>query len=59
MDFITRFFLVIAAPITALFVSQDANHFGVIQVLIAIGLFIAMVAALAFWPASWTGSRTK
>lgn len=50
MDFIVRFFLLLAAPITALFVSREEMNFGVIQVLVAMVLFIALVAALAFWP---------
>ena len=50
MDFIVRFFLLLAAPITALFVSQEEINFSVIQVLVTVGLFIALVAALAFWP---------
>lgn len=50
MDIIVRFFLVLAAPITALFVSKDAANYNVIEVLVAIALFIALVTALAFWP---------
>jgi hypothetical protein len=50
MDIIVRFFLLLAAPITALFVSREAMNFGVIQVLVAIALFVGLVAALAFWP---------
>lgn len=50
MDLIVRLFLLVAAPIAALFVSRDALNFSVIQVLVAIALFIALVAALAFWP---------
>lgn len=34
----------------ALFVSRDALNFSVIQVLVVIALFIALVAALALWP---------
>ena len=50
MDLIVRLFLVLAAPITALFVSRDALNFGVIQVMVAVALFVMLVAALAFWP---------
>lgn len=50
MDLIVRLFLVLAAPITALFVSRDALNFSVIQVMVAVALFVVLVAALAFWP---------
>lgn len=50
MDLIVRFFLVLAAPITAFFVSRDALNFGVVQVMVAVALFVILVAALAFWP---------
>lgn len=50
MDLIVRLFLVLAAPITALFVSRDELNFGVIQVMVAVTLFVLLVAALAFWP---------
>ncbi len=56
MDLIVRLFLVLAAPITALFVSRDALNFGVIQVIVAVALFVALVAALAFWPRRESGN---
>ncbi|QUS37590.1 hypothetical protein RPMA_00945 [Tardiphaga alba] len=56
MELITRLFLVLAAPITALFVSRDALNFGVIQVMVAVALFVLMVAALAFWPRRESGN---
>ncbi len=41
--------LLIAAPITALFVSRDALNFGVMQTLIAVILIAAFCLAVAFW----------
>jgi hypothetical protein len=50
MGFIARFFLALAAPIAALFVTEDAANFGVVQMMIAILLFVSLAAVLAFWP---------
>jgi hypothetical protein len=56
MDLIVRLFLVLAAPITALFVSRDALNFSIIQVMVAVALFVVSVAALAFWPPRRSGN---
>lgn len=56
MNLIVRLFLVLAAPITALFVSRDALNFSIIQVMVAIALFVALVAALTFWPRRESGN---
>lgn len=56
MDLIVRLFLVLAAPITALFVSRDALNFGVIQVMVAVALFVVLIATLAFWPRRESGN---
>jgi hypothetical protein len=40
----------LAAPITALFVSRDALNFDVVQTIVAVILFTVAVAAIAFWP---------
>lgn len=50
MHLIVRLFLLLAAPITALFVSRDALKFDILQVIIAVILFTGLVAVLAFWP---------
>lgn len=50
MSVIVRLFLTLAAPITALFVSRDALNFDIIQTMVAVVLFTAVVAAVAFWP---------
>jgi hypothetical protein len=50
MSVIVRLFLMLAAPITALFVSRDALNFDVLQTIVAVVLFTVAVAAIAFWP---------
>jgi hypothetical protein len=55
MHLIVRLFLLVAAPIAALFVPRDALNFSVIQVLVAIALLVGLVAALAFWPRHGSG----
>lgn len=55
MSLIASILMLLAAPITALFVSRDALNFDVIQVIVAVTMFTALVAALAFWPKSKAG----
>ena len=50
MGLIARLLLLLAAPIAALFVARDALNFNVVQMIVAVGLFTACVAAVAFWP---------
>ena len=45
-----RLLMVIAAPIAAWFVGRDALNFPVVQMVVAIGLFTLLAAALAFAP---------
>ena len=49
MMMILRVLLIIAAPITALFVSRDALNFGIIEILVAIVLIAAFFLGVAFW----------
>jgi hypothetical protein len=49
MMVILRVLLLIAAPITALFVSRDALNFGVMQTFIAVILIAAFCLAVAIW----------
>jgi hypothetical protein len=49
MAWIVRLLLIIAAPITALFVARDALNFGVLQTFVATILIVGLVAAAAFW----------
>lgn len=50
MGLIARLLLLLAAPIAALFVARDALKFDIVQMVVAVGLFTAFVAAVAFWP---------
>jgi hypothetical protein len=50
MSLIARLLLLLAAPITALFVARDALNFSVVQMIVATILLAALVAAAAFWP---------
>ncbi len=53
-----RVLLMIAAPVTALFVSRDALNFGVIETLI-VTILIALFSLLAaFWTLRRPGRRT-
>ena len=53
MAWIVRILFVLAAPIAAWFVARDATNFDVVQMTVAIVLFVGFVGALAFWPARW------
>ncbi|MCX7318667.1 MAG: hypothetical protein NT113_03920 [Hyphomicrobiales bacterium] len=50
MSLLARIFMLLAAPITALFVSRDALNFDIIQMIVAMTMLTAVVAALLFWP---------
>lgn len=49
LAWIIRCFLLLAAPIAALFVSRDALNFGVIEMLVAIVLMVGVVLAASAW----------
>jgi hypothetical protein len=49
MTWIVRLLLMIAAPITALFVARDALNFGVLQTFVATLLVAGFVALAAAW----------
>jgi hypothetical protein len=46
---IIRVLFILAAPITALFVSKDALNFGVIETFVAIILIVAFAGLAAAW----------
>lgn len=50
MSLFVRLLLTLAAPITALFVARDSQHFDIIQTLTATVLATVVVAIFAFWP---------
>lgn len=47
---LARLFLVVGGVIASWFVSREANNFEVIQMVIAIFLFVLVAAIAAFWP---------
>lgn len=49
LAWIVRFLLLLAAPIAALFVSRDALNFGIVEMLVAIVLFVGVALAAAVW----------
>lgn len=49
MTWIVRLLLMIAAPITALFVARDALNFGVLQTFVATLLVAGFVALATAW----------
>jgi hypothetical protein len=49
MAWIIRLFLMLAAPITALFVARDALNFGVVQTFVAMVLVAGLIAGGAVW----------
>jgi hypothetical protein len=49
MAWILRVVLIIAAPLTALFVSRDALNFGVVETLVAVMLIAGLSVLAALW----------
>lgn len=50
MSLIVRVLMVLAAPITALFLARDAASFSIVQTMISMILFTVIIAIIAFWP---------
>ena len=50
MSLFVRLLLTLAAPITALFVARDSQHFDIIQTLMATVIATIIVAVFTFWP---------
>ena len=50
MSLLERLLLILAAPITALFVARDSQHFDIIQTLVATVVATIIVAIFALWP---------
>ncbi len=53
LGLIVRGLLIIAASIAGWLVAADATNFGVVQMVIAVLLFVLFVFVLAFWPLDW------
>ncbi|MGO4714096.1 hypothetical protein [Bradyrhizobium sp. 2TAF24] len=50
MSLLVRLLLLVAAPITALFVARDALNFGIMQTMVAVVLVVAVLVLAALWP---------
>ena len=50
MSLLIRLLLLVAAPITALFVARDALNFGIMQTLVAVALVVVVLLLASFWP---------
>ncbi len=53
-SWIARTLLIAAGLVTSWFVAKDAPNFGLIQLSVALMLFMLVLFVLAFWPAGWT-----
>jgi hypothetical protein len=49
IGWIVRLLLAASASITAIFVSHDADNFTVVQGMVGVALFAAIVLAMALW----------
>jgi len=50
---LVRLLLFVAGAIASWFVSKDAVNFISVQITVALLLFLAFAAVLAFWPTAW------
>ena len=51
---VVRGFLIVAGFVASWFMAKDAPQFGLLQMAVAIFLFVLAVWVLAFWPERWT-----
>lgn len=56
LGWIVRILFIIAAPITALFVSRDALNFGLIQTIVTMLLVTALVGLIAAYSGPTRGA---
>ena len=54
LGWIVRGLLIVAGFVASWFVAKDAPQFGLLQMAVAIFLFVLAVWVLAFWPERWT-----
>jgi hypothetical protein len=54
IGWIARGLLIVAGFVVSWFVAKDAPQFGLIQMAVAIILFVLVVWVVAFWPERWT-----
>ncbi len=53
LNLIVRGLLLVAAVIAGWLVARDAPNFGVVQMAIALLLFVAVLFVFALWPSRW------
>ena len=59
VSWVVRILLILAGVIAGWFVAPDSNRFDIIQMVIALLLFVLFLAAAAFWPAFMRWRRRK
>lgn len=55
LNLLVRLLLLAAAGIASWLVARDQPNFSVVQMVIALLLFVLAVFILAFWPRGWWG----
>ncbi len=58
-SWIARALLILAGIVASWFWAKDALNFGVIQMIVAVLLFMLVIFVLAFWPPSWTAKLNR
>ena len=54
LGWVARVLLIVAGFVTSWFVTKDTPQFGLMQMAVALILFVLVVFVLAFWPERWT-----
>ncbi len=53
MSILIRLLLGLGSIVTGWFVAEDSPNFGVVQGMLTIAVFAALVFAVALWPKKW------
>jgi hypothetical protein len=53
-SWLARGVMIVTGFVTSLFITRDSPQFGVMEMAVALLLFVLVVAVLAFWPTRWT-----
>ena len=54
LGWVARGLLIVAGSVTSWFMAKDAPQFGLMQMAVAIMLFVLVVFVVAFWPDRWS-----
>jgi len=54
LGWVARGLLIVAGFVASWVVARDAPQFGIMQMAVALFLFVLVVWVLAFWPERWT-----